>query len=151
MTKRQKNDIIKVPNIRKGIFIMKKSIIKVLALALVAIMMCAILVSCDAPNADPEKAKEALEDAGYAVILNQGGGFISGALLPDGVEATLVAYKDGEYLAVSYYEDTEALNEAWEEAQDDAKELEEEYEDIVCKKSGKMIFIGTKQAVKDAK
>lgn len=124
---------------------MKKSIIKVLAFTLVAVVMCAILVSCAAPNADPKKAEKALEEAGYIVMLNDS------AFLPDGVKATLLAYKDGEYLVVSYYDDTEALNEDWEDAQDEAKELEEEYEGVVCKKSGKMIFIGTEQAVKDAK
>ncbi len=124
---------------------MRKSIIKILAFSLVAVMMCAILVSCAAPNADPKKAEKALKDAGYVVVLNDT------AFLPDGVEATLMAYKDGEYLLVSYYEDTEDLNEDWKDAQEEAKELEEKYEDIVCKKSGKMIFVGTKQAVKDAK
>ena len=42
-------------------------------------------------------------------------------------------------------------DEAWDEAKDGAKELEEEYKDIVCEKSGKMINMGTKQAVKDAR
>lgn len=129
---------------------MKKSI-RIIALALVTVIACLALVSCGGPNADPEKAKAALKDAGYTVVLNTGDGLISGALLPDGVEAQLVAYKDGEYLAVSYYDDTDALNEAWEKAQDEAEKLEEEYEDLVCKKSGKMIYIGTEQAVKDAK
>ncbi len=125
---------------------MKNFIIKTLALTLVVVMACAMLVSCGAPNSDPDKAKEALEDAGYIVVLVD-----SGILLPDGVEASLTAYKDGEYLVVTYYNDKDALNEAWDEAEDEAKELEEEYEGIVCKKSGKMIFIGTEQAVKDAK
>ena len=128
---------------------MKKSI-RLIALALVTVMACLALVSCGGPNADPEKAKDALKDAGYTVVLNDGDGLIGGALLPDGVEAQLVAYKDGEYIAISYYDDTDALNDAWDEAQDEAKELEEEYEDLVCKKSGKMIYVGTKQAVKDA-
>lgn len=130
---------------------MKKTIVRILALSLVAIMMCFALVACAAPNADPKKAEASLKDAGYIVVLNEGGGLISGALLPDGVKATLVAYKDGEYLAVSYYDDTKALNEAWENAQDEAEKLEEKYEGVVCKKSGKMIFIGTEQAIKDAK
>ena len=125
---------------------MKNFIIKTLALALVAVMACAVLVSCGAPNSDPKKAKEALEDAGYIVVLVD-----SAILLPDGVKASLTAYKDGEYLVVTYYDDKDVLNDAWDKAEDEAKELEEEYEDIVCKKSGKMIFIGTKQAVKDAK
>jgi hypothetical protein len=136
-------------NFRKGILKMKKSI-RLIALALVTVMACLALVSCGGPNSDPEKAKDALKDAGYTVVLNDGDGLIGGALLPDGVEAQLVAYKDGEYIAISYYDDTDALNDAWDEAQDEAKELEEEYEDLVCKKSGKMIYVGTKQAVKDA-
>ena len=47
-------------------------------------------------------------------IRNDGDGLIGGALLPDGVEAQLVAYKDGEYIAISYYDDTDALNDAWD-------------------------------------
>ena len=47
---------------------MKKSIIKVLSLTLIAVMMCAVLVSCGGPNADPDKAEKALEDAEYTVM-----------------------------------------------------------------------------------
>ena len=46
-----------------------KTFVKVLALSLVAVMMCAVLVSCGGPNKDPKKAAEALEEAGYAVQL----------------------------------------------------------------------------------
>jgi len=133
---------------------MKKSIVKILALIFVAVMMCMLLVACDAPNADHAKAAEALEKAGYTVVYNDGVGLfgLAGAALPEGVEATIFAVKgDEEYLIVTYYDDTDALNKAWEGAEEEAKELEEKYDDIVCKKSGKMIFIGTKQAVKDAK
>lgn len=130
---------------------MKKTIIKLLALTLVVVMACAMLVSCGGPNADPEKAKEALEDAGYTVVLNTGSGLISGAMLPDKLEASLVAYKNGEYIAISYYKDAKDVNEAWDDAQEEAEKLEDKYEGIVCKKSGKMIYIGTEQAVKDAK
>ena len=130
---------------------MKKSIIKILALTFVVVMACTMLVSCFGPNADPDKAKASLEDAGYTVVLNKGDGLISGALLPDGVDATLVAYKDGEYIAISYYEEAADANDAWEDAQEEAAKLEEKYEGIVCKKFGKMIYVGTEQAVKDAK
>ncbi len=133
---------------------MKKSIIKVLTLALALVMMCAVLASCAAPNADPEKAKEALEEAGYTVVYNDGKGLfgLAGAALPEGAEATIVAIKgDEEYIVITYYEDADAVNAAWDDAKADAEELEEEYENIVCKKSGKMIFTGTEQAVKDAK
>ena len=130
---------------------MKKNIIKITALALLTVMICAMLVACGGPNADPEKAKEALEDAGYTVILNDGG-LLGDLGLPKGAEATLTAFKgDDEYISVIYYEDKDALNDAWEDVKKDAEELKEEYEDIVLKKSGKMIYFGTKQAVKDAK
>ncbi len=129
---------------------MKKNILKITALALLTVMICAMLVACGGPNADPDKAKEALEDAGYTVILNDGG-LIGDHLLPDGAEATLTAMKgDDEYISIIYYEDKDALNDAWEDVKKDAEELKDEYEDIVLKKSGKMIYFGTKQAVKDA-
>lgn len=129
---------------------MKKNIIKITALALLTVMICAMLVACGGPNADPEKAKEALEDAGYTVVLNDGG-LLGDFALPKGAEATLTAFKgDDEYISVIYYEDKDALNDAWEDVKKDAEELKEEYEDIVLKKSGKMIYFGTKQAVKDA-
>ncbi len=129
---------------------MKKNFLKITALALLTVMICTMLVACGGPNKDPEKAKEALEDADYTVIFNDGG-FIGDHLLPDGAEATIIATKgDDEYISIVYYEDAEAANEAWEDAKEEAKELEEKYEDIVYKKSGKVIYIGTKQAVKDA-
>ena len=130
---------------------MRKTLIKITALALIAVMMCAVLVSCAAPNKDPEKAKEALEEAGYVVVLNDGGA-LGDHFLPKGVEASLSAFKgDDEFIVIAYYESAEALNEDWDDAKDDANEYADKYEDIVCKKSGKMIFIGTKQAIKDAK
>ena len=131
---------------------MKKIISSVLVCVLLIGTML-VLASCGGPNADPKKAEAALKDEGYTVVLNDGSalGGLGGLALPDGVEATLVAYKDGEYIAVSYYDDKDALNKAWEEADESAEELKEKYEDIVCKKSGKMIYIGTKDAIKAAK
>ncbi len=133
---------------------MKKTIVKVLALALVAVMMCAVLVSCSAPNADPSKANDALKDAGYSVIYNDGSvgiGGISISTLPEGVEASIIATKgDDNYIVITYYKEASDANDAWEEAEKEAEELKEKYEDIVCKKSGKMIYLGTKEAVKAA-
>lgn len=130
---------------------MKKNILKITALALLTVMICAMLVACGGPNKDPEKAKEALEDAGYTVIFNDGG-FLGDLAMPKGAEATITAVKgDDEYISIVYYEDKDALNEAWEDVKEDAEKLQGKYEDIVYKKSGNMIYIGTKQAVKDAR
>lgn len=129
---------------------MKKTIMKISALLILVAIMCILCVAC-APASKPEDAKAALEDAGYTVILNDGG-LIGSVLLPEGVEATLVAMKgDDEYISITYYKDKDALNDAWDKIEDDVKEIKEEYEDVVCKKSGNMIYFGTKQAVKDAR
>ena len=123
-----------------------KKFARILAVALVAVTLCLTLTSCFGPAKDPADAKSALEDAGYLVVKVD-----TDLLLPDGVEATVLGTTDDDYILITYYEDSDAVNEAWDDAQEDAKDLEEKYEDIVCKKSGKMIYIGTKQAVKDAK
>ena len=131
-----------------------KTFVKVLALSLVAVMMCAVLVSCGGPNKDPKKAAEALEEAGYAVQLVDEN-------MPEGYEATIIATKIDlenekvDFISIAYYSDTEVLNADWEEAQDSVKDMAEEMgleeSEIVVKKSGKMIYIGTKDAVKAAK
>ena len=131
-----------------------KTFVKVLALSLVAVMMCAVLVSCGGPNKDPKKAAEALEEAGYSVQLVDEN-------MPEGYEATIIATKIDlenekvDFISIAYYSDTEVLNADWEEAQDSVKDMAEEMgleeSEIVVKKSGKMIYIGTKDAVKAAK
>lgn len=129
---------------------MKKSIIKVLSLTLIAIMMCAVLVSCGGPNADPDKAEKALEDAEYTVMKIDDEDMLKLSGI-DGLVCAITAFnEDEEGIVIYYFEDAAAANEAWEDIEEEAKEAMEDEEDIVCKKSGKMIYYGTKQAVKDA-
>ena len=130
---------------------MKKSIIKVLSLTLIAIMMCAVLVSCGGPNADPDKAEKALKDADYEVMKIDEEDMLK-FLGIDGLECVLTAgNEDEEGVVIYYFEDAAAANEAWEDIEKEAKEAMEENEDIVCKKSGKMIYYGTKEAINAAK
>ena len=135
-----------------------KTFVKVLALSLVAVMMCAVLVSCGGPNKDPKKAAEALEEAGYTVTTLDKG-------LPEGYEATVTGVKldleneTADFIVITYYSDKEVLNAEWDEAQETLEEGKEamaalygvEKDDIVVKKSGMMIYVGTKAAVKAAK
>ena len=143
-----------------------------LALFLAALMLFScvfVFAACDkdddkddkkkeaVPNSDPEVAKEALEEAGYEVHYTDVGAA--------GIKAAVVAVKLDEeaektdFISITYYEDKEAANTAWEEAQDsidDAKaSMAEMYgckeSEIVVKKSGTMIYVGTKNAVKAAK
>jgi len=127
---------------------MKKTL-RLLSLALVLVMTVALLASCGGPNKNPEKAKEALEDAGYTVTLvDSFAGF-------EGIEKYLTAFKmsedmsDMEMITIYYFEDSAAAKDAWEDIQKEAEELDDE--DLVIKKSGKMIYAGTKEAVKAAK
>lgn len=131
-----------------------KTFAKVLALALVAVMMCAALVSCGGPASDPDKAAKALEDADYIVV--KADDKVSLALYETmGVkklECVITAYnEDEEGIVIFYFEDKAAANDAWETIEEEAKEATKDEEDIVIKKSGKMIYYGTKQAIKDAK
>ena len=138
---------------------MKKTFAKILAFSLVAIMMCSALVACSlfGPNSDPEKAKEALEDADYEVLYASNAVeavFLGGWY--DGCEAAIAAGKDDEAIWIWYFEDKDDAADAWEKGlKDYAEEIEEEAKeedvDVVVKKSGKMIYIGTKAAVKAAK
>ncbi|MBE6583355.1 MAG: hypothetical protein E7649_00045 [Ruminococcaceae bacterium] len=131
---------------------MKKTIIKIMALTLVVVMACVVLASCGGPNADPDKAAEALEDAGYTVMKVDD----ETALAFSGLKGLTCAInavnlEEEEAIIIYYFEDTEAANEAWEDVEKMAKEEMEEDEDYVIKKSGKMIYFGTKEAVKAAK
>ena len=58
---------------------MKKNILKITALALLAVMLCAMLVACGGPNKDPEKAKEALSKNDCVVSVTK----VIGVEIPD--------------------------------------------------------------------
>ena len=124
---------------------------RILSAILVCVLMlgCVLtLVSCGGPNKDPKKAKEALEKAEYTVML------IEGDAAGEGIEAMLTAVsKDGkDQIAIVYYEKKADAKEAYKEAKDALKELGDKApENYVVGKSGKVVWTGTKDAVKAAK
>jgi len=141
---------------------MKKAI-KLIALSLVLVMAVLALASCAAPNADPAKAKETLEKNGYSV--QKLDGKISttaiSTIVGEDVDCVITAEKIDkeaeslEILCVLYFEDAEDANDAWEKAKEYADSIKEKSEDAaesdwVVDKSGKMIWFGTKNAVKAA-
>ena len=139
---------------------MKKAI-KLIALSLVLVMAVLALASCAAPNADPDKAEAALKDNDYKVQKYEGKistGFISLAIGED-VDCAITAekYDDEketmEFLCVLYFEEASDADDAWEKAQEyaeDQKDDDAKDSDWVVEKSGKMIWFGTKNAVKAA-
>ena len=132
---------------------MKKTL-RILAFAMVAIMLCLCLASCGGPAADPDKAIEALEENGYEAddsALVKAGLKVLGV---DDIDEVVYAINDDlKTLTIIYFDDKDAADAAWEDVQEyaeDEKDDEEESE-WVCKKSGAMIYFGHVDAVKAAK
>ena len=137
-----------------------KNVLRFAAVAMVTIMLCLTLASCGGPNADPDDALAALKENGvtWAAKDNTVLPGVYKLLGVDNVECVVsgTGKIDGEYAHVTiiYFEEKDDANDAWEkiqkESEDDKKEADEDSE-WVCKKSGKMIYYGTKEAIKAAK
>ena len=136
---------------------MKKSI-RILALAMVTVMLCLTLASCGGPNTDPDKALESLKDNGISwagkdtIVIP----LSLGALGVDDIDTVVsgTGEIDGKYahITIVYFKESKDAKDAWEKVQkyaDDKKN--DDASDWVCKKSGKMIYFGTKAAIKAAK
>lgn len=135
---------------------MKKSI-KVLAMLLVVLTL-SFAVAC-APHADPQKAKASLEKNEYAVTIVRDTfslGLTEGLLgLDQGdlVAAVSAVNEDGEAITILYFEESGDARDCFKLFKDDLKdflETEGEGKEVVVKQSGKMIYIGTKAAIKAA-
>ena len=133
---------------------------KILSMILVCILTvgCVFaLASCGAPNKDPKAAKAALEEADYKVTLLEGM-LLEGAAAAIGVEdldAMLTAFKDDDAISIYYFEEKEDAEEAYEKLEELYNEAKEEADEddpeIKLGKSGNMIWMGTKNAIKAAK
>ncbi len=138
---------------------MKKSI-RILALAMVTVMLCLALASCGGPNADPDKALASLKDngvtwAGKDTIVIPAALKLLGV---DGVDTVVTGTGkiDDEFATVTiiYFDEAADAKDAMEKVEsyadknkdDDAKDSE-----WVFKQGGKMIWYGTKNAVAAAK
>lgn len=137
-----------------------KNVLRFAAVAMVTIMLCLTLASCGGPNADPDDALAALKENGvtWAAKDNTVLPGVYKLLGVDDVECVVsgTGKIDGEYAHVTiiYFEEKDDANDAWEkiqkESEDDKKDADEDVE-WVCKKSGKMIYYGTKEAINAAK
>ena len=136
---------------------MKKAL-RILALAMVSVMLCMTLVSCGGPNADPDKALEALKENGVTWAVKDDIG--APALLKvggvNGVDCVVsgTGKIDGEFahITIIYFDEADDAKDAFEKVEELANKDKKDAEDSdwVFKKSGKMIYYGTKDAVKAA-
>lgn len=127
---------------------MKKTI-KVLAFVLTFVMLALTLTSC-APKKDHDKAAQALKDKEYLTTNTIG---LTCDYIVTGTKA--VKDKDGntkiEHVTIRYYKDSKTANEDWNAYKDATDDQNKDNKsDWVVKKSGKMIYFGTKAAIKAA-
>lgn len=145
-----------------------KKFTKVLALVLVTVFAALSMVAC-APNSDPEKAEKALKDKDYTVVrVSDGSASIAGMKIDasnylnalgaeDKSDLTAVVYGvkgliGGENITILYFKDSATAKEYWDKAQEQyGKDDSDKDSDYVIKRSGKMIYFGTKAAVKAAR
>ena len=136
---------------------MKKIISFVCLLALTLSCLFAF-TACGAPNSDPDKALEALKSNGVNWAAKDDK-VIPGLLKIAGVDnidcvvsGTGKIDDDYAHITIIYFDTAKDANEAWDDIQDRAEDEKKDAEDSqwVCKKSGKMIYYGTKNAIKAA-
>ncbi len=143
-----------------------KKFSKVLACMLVTVFTLLAFVAC-APNSDPKKAKESLDDAGYTTVLVTSDNLLSSAALSGyesafgcergDIVAVLTGVKggddSGELITIVYFKDASACKSAWEKAESyfEDENDDDDDSDFTVKKSGKMIYAGTEAAIKAAK
>ena len=133
---------------------MKKTM-KLIALALVLTLSVVMLASCFGPNADPEKAIAALKENDYKAAQDKTVlPLIFAGLGVKDVDAvvtgTAVIEDKAEHVTVVYFETAEAAEAAWEDLKEYAEKEDKDEEDTdwTIAKFGKMIYWGTKAAIK---
>lgn len=126
-----------------------KKFARVLALMLVATMLCVLFASCGAtPNSDPAEAAKALEEAGYTVNKNEVPGVLT--------TVTATNLETGDVVTIQYYADEATAEAAYKVVEEQAKAAEElaselgEDADIAYGIDGTMVWVGTPDAVSAA-
>ncbi|MBE6534765.1 MAG: hypothetical protein E7678_07370 [Ruminococcaceae bacterium] len=123
---------------------MKKSL-RIIALAMVALMLMLTLASCGAPKSDPDKAVKALEKNGYTAQKMDGG--------EEDLECTVIGMSEDlkNRVTIAYYKTTDAAKKALDDANENKDQLKAVFgDDVIIKRSGKMVYAGTKDAIKAA-
>lgn len=141
---------------------MKKRITIVTVLALV--LACAMLFAACTPASNPDTAKEKLEKKGYTVSVDFPIGPTALSVLGiTGVKKVVQGYYSDEnsyeYICIIYFSSPSDVKEAIDKVKSYASDQEKDKEkdskdkeesDWTVGKSGKMIWFGTKNAVKAA-
>lgn len=130
-----------------------KKLVKVTAVALVAVMALTLLVACG-PASNPDKALAALKENGYTATKISAGSYEGLTAVVTGTKglfSALFGGDDVQFITIFYFESSKAANDAWDAIKAESNKEQLDGSDWVVEKSGSMIYYGTKQAVKDAK
>lgn len=128
-----------------------KRMIRILALVLVLALSVCALASC-APAGDPDKAVAALKKNGYTTVKTEGGyagcvAYVSGTKIETTDNGVTVNTAN-----IYYFESADAANDVWEELSAKAKnDRTDDESNWVLKKSGKLIYWGTKAGIAAAR
>ena len=135
-----------------------KTFVRILTLALAAALLCGMLVSC-APANDPAKAEKALEEEDYTVVSDDtvipALYKLAGYDLDKVVTGTkIVEDKEGygkiDVVVIYYFADKEDAEKAMDDIKKDAEDIKEDENTdwVEPTRSGKIVYFGTKAAVK---
>lgn len=136
---------------------MKKTL-RLISVALVAVMLCLALASCGGPNSNPDKALESLKKNGVTFagkdtkVIPLALGALGVKGLTDVVSGTGFIKEKVAHITIIYFESASAANDAFEKVEEYANTVKKDdtKDNWVFKKSGKMIYFGTTEAVKAA-
>lgn len=133
---------------------MKKRILSVIAVLALAAVLAVAMVAC-IPS-DPDKAAENLKAADYLVDVEDGSVSMGVmGIVVDGIEAVVSATSDDftEGVTIFYFEDSDSAKSFYESdfISEMKEEAEAESEELVIKRQGKIVYAGTKEAIKAAR
>ena len=142
-----------------------KKFLRTISAAILVAVTAIMFVSCGIPS-DPAKAQSNLEKNGYSVDTTWSLALVQGAVLVDGgtsasgnVSNVIYASNDdGESVLIVYFKDTSTaknylskIKDWYKQATEDNKDEEQKDSDTQSGRSGKVLYIGTKAAVKAVK
>ena len=133
---------------------MKKRILSVIAVLALAAVLAVAMVAC-IPS-DPDKAADNLKAADYLVdVADDPVSMGVMGLMADGIEAVVSGTSDDftEGVTIFYFEDSDTAKSFYESdfISEMKEEAEAESEELVIKRQGKIVYAGTKEAIKAAR
>ncbi len=136
---------------------MKKSMIRILSLITVLVLSCVALTSCGLfPPTDPFDAKANLERNEYRAVKYDTDSadtvFLIGLHAADVDDFTCVVTgeKDGEYVAIIYFETADHAKAEFTDVENYAKDRSNYKEDWKIKQVGAIVYYGSELAIKAA-